>query len=1137
MSILPRLLPLMLVALPCLADDDAQKLRALFDAEWEHTMETSPTWASQLGDRRWNDRWPDLSLETIEREHARDEEVVGRIKTIRRDALSAADQLNYDMFRLNYEHALEGFRFGGYLMPLDQRAGIQTEDELGDALRFETAQDYDDWISRLWAFGGYMDQTIALMREGMRRGLVQPKITMQRVPAQIDKQLVSTPEESPFFKPLTRIPPSLPAAEQERLTTAARAAVRDTVLPAFQRFREFFTGEYLPACLDGIGASRWPDGDAMYAFLAREYTTTQLTPQEIHDIGQREVARIRGEMEKVKARAGFAGTLPEFFTFLRTDPRFYCADEKQLLLEYQATAKRIDPTLVKLFRTLPRAPYGVEAIPAKTAPDTTAAYYRPLAADGSRAGTYFVNLYKPESRPRWEMMALSLHESVPGHHLQFALAQEQGELPRFRQHASYTGYVEGWALYAESLGDELGLYDDPYSKFGQLTYEMWRAVRLVVDTGIHAFHWDREKAIAFFRENAPKSEQDIVNEVDRYISWPGQALAYKIGELKIKELRARAVGQLGASFDLKEFHDVILLGGAMPLSLLEQRVDEWLRSKKARSAAQPRPRLQIINGSSEPIDIFWLETATKRRPNGSLETGKQTVISTTIGHRFVIVGRESKTEATVASEVPVQGFRFGGVPAFYTQRVEAHGFPIVASANVNPYALKEAAYLADLMLANRADVRAAMIKSGARMCVMAWNEFTTDLPEWSHLTPKDYRDARARGMGGSETDPYCSCAEENVLGYPGDPYSTECIVIHEFAHNIHLRGMVNVDPTFDARLKATYDAAMKAGLWKGKYAATNHHEYFAEGVQSWFDNNRVNDHDHNHVNTRALLLEYDPGLAAMCREVFGDTVIKYTKPATRLTGHMAGYDPAKAPTFVWPERLANAKAEIRAKTKARNEGANGRETREVAGWSVHISKALFSADQAATEHALELLKKMLDEIIRVVPAKAVVELQMVPLYFSPAYPGKRGGAEFHPDAGWLRDNGRDPVMAKGVEFSNIANFEQELNRMPNFALHELAHAFHNRVVRDGFGNAEIKTAYEHAKAAGKYDRVERWHGNGKANTLERAYAMTNPMEYFAECSEAFFSRNDFFPFTRDELKQHDPEMFAVLEKLWSHPTE
>ena len=563
----------------------------------------------------------------------------------------------------------------------------------------------------------------------------------------------------------------------------------------------------------------------------------------------------------------------------------------------------------------------------------------------------------------------------------------------------------------------------------------------------------------------------------------------------------------------------------------------------------PRPKLQIFNGSVQPVDVFWLKSDTERVPNGTVAPGKETFITTTIGHRFAVVGREDKSESIITSEVPVQAFRVGGAPAFYTQRIEAHGFPIVGSAKVNPYALKEAAFLLDLMLAHRPDVRDAMIKSGARLCILAWNEFTTDLPEWKWLadvpapgfesiSTRDYRDARARGMDGSLTDPYCSCAEENLLAYPGDPYAAECIFIHEFAHNIHLRGMVNVDPTFDERLKATYDAAMKAGLWKGKYAAVNHHEYFAEGVQSWFDNNRVNDHDHNHVHLRSQLIEYDPGLAAMCREVFGDTEIKYTRPATRLTGHLAGYDPAKAPTFVWPARLEEARKRIREAATMRDQKGNGakdsivRETRDVSGWKVHINKSLRDSQRAETDHALVLLKKMLDEIIRVVPAKAVAELQKVPLYFSPPYKGKRTGAEFHPDAGWLKDNGRDPVMAKGVEFSGVADFEAEMNRMPNFALHELAHAYHNRVIKDGFENVEIKAAYEHAKVGGKYDRVERWHGNGRPNTFERAYAMTNLMEYFAESTEAFFVRNDFFPFTREELKQTDPEMFALLEKLW-----
>jgi len=559
--------------------------------------------------------------------------------------------------------------------------------------------------------------------------------------------------------------------------------------------------------------------------------------------------------------------------------------------------------------------------------------------------------------------------------------------------------------------------------------------------------------------------------------------------------------------------------------------------------ALDRPKLQIINAGKKVVEVFWLAPDGKRVPNGRIEPGKDSIIGTTIGHRFVIVDGAKETE--VVSKVPVQGFRYDptakqGVPAFYPQVVHAHGYPICGSAKVSPYALKEAAYLADLMLAKRPDVREAMIASGSRLCILAHDEFTTDQPEWEWLgevpvagfegiSIKDYRDARARGMGGSATDPFCSCAEESLLAYEGDPYSTECIFIHEFAHNIHLRGLANVDPTFDSRVKASFDAAMKAGLWKGKYASVNHHEYFAEGVQSWFDNNRENDHDHNHVNTRAELLEYDPGLAALCREVFGDTELRYTKPTTRLTGHLAGYDPTKAPKFVWPERLEKAKAAIRAAAVKRSQAAESvksHDERLIAGWKVHVSTKV---DAAALAKALPLLQAQLEEIVRAVPAKAVVELQKVPLWINPEYPNTRPRAEYHPGAGWLRENGRDPVMAKAVEFTNVRIFEAETRRMPNFALHELAHAFHDRVL--GFENAEIVAVFEKAKAAGKYDQVQRQDSEGRRR-LDHAYAMTNAKEYFAECSEAFFSRNDFFPFTREELKAHDPEVFALLGRLW-----
>jgi uncharacterized protein (DUF885 family) len=561
-------------------------LNDFFESEWNYEMEQNPARASSMGDRRWNDRWGDRSLEATRQREEHTAAALVRLAKIDRTQLSPADRLNYGLFKKDLEIDIQGAKFRAYLMPINQRGGPQTLDELGDRLRFETVKDYEDWVARLRAFPVLMEQEIALMREGVRSHVMWPKIVLNRVPAQIDKQLVSKPEESPFFKPLTKLPAAISSADRERLTKAASEAIAAGVLPAFQKLKKYFVDEYLPAAFDQVGVWQMPQGSEFYAHLTRQHTTTTLTPQQIHEKGLSEVARIHGEMEAILAKVGFKGTLPEFFTKLRTDPQFFYKTPEELLEAYRALAKRIDPNLVKVFKTLPRTPYGVTPIPDKIAPDTTTAYYNQPAADGSRAGLYFVNLYKPETRPKWEMMALSLHESVPGHHLQIALAQELGDIPKFRRYGGYTAFVEGWGLYAESLGEEMGLYDDPYAKFGQLTYEMWRAVRLVVDTGMHQMKWDRQRAINFFKENAPKSENDIVNEIDRYISMPGQALAYKIGELKIKELRERARHELGANFDIREFHDAVLLSGAVPLDILEGNIDAWIGTKKASSAAK-----------------------------------------------------------------------------------------------------------------------------------------------------------------------------------------------------------------------------------------------------------------------------------------------------------------------------------------------------------------------------------------------------------------------------------------------------------------------------------------------------------------------------------------------------------------------
>ncbi|MGE5322235.1 MAG: DUF885 domain-containing protein [Actinomycetota bacterium] len=558
----------------------AKSLHALFDAEWDYRMQQFPEQASELGDRRWNDRWSDESLDAYGRRHRHDQQVLTRLATINRASLSRADQLNYDLFQKNYRLAVEGYKFNQFLIPLNQRGGIQTQDELADSLRFETLKDYEDWIARMRAFPALMDQTIALMREGIKERMVHPKVIMERIPAQIDKQIVSDPTQSGFYKPFQHFSPEISVSYQQRLTVEARQAIEQQVVPAYRKFKEFFTREYLPACFDQVGIWQVPHGDELYAYDVRRYTTTNLTPDQVHAIGLKEVARVRAEMDAVMKQTGFKGSRDDFFKFLRTDPQFFYKSPDDLLEAYKALAKTVDPNLVKVFRKLPREPYGVEAIPAVAAPDTTAAYYRPGAADGSRAGTYFVNLYKPETRPKWEMLVLTLHESVPGHHLQIALAHEMGDIPKFRRFGGYTAFIEGWGLYAESLGDDMGLYTDPYSKFGELTYQMWRAVRLVVDTGIHARHWTRERAIKYFMDNAPKAQLDIVNEIDRYIAWPGQALAYKIGELKIQELRARAHEQLGPKFDLRAFHEVVLGSGPLPLDILERNVNEWIAEQK-----------------------------------------------------------------------------------------------------------------------------------------------------------------------------------------------------------------------------------------------------------------------------------------------------------------------------------------------------------------------------------------------------------------------------------------------------------------------------------------------------------------------------------------------------------------------------
>jgi uncharacterized protein (DUF885 family) len=558
----------------------ASTLHALFAAEWDYDMEQYPAWASTLGDRRWNDRWEDLSMAAILKRHNHHREVLARLSKIDRGALPNADQLNHDLFKRDYELRVEGFRYRWYLLPLNQLNGVHTVNELADALRFETFKDFDDWLARLRTLPAQIEKTTDLLRQGMKERIIHPKVVLQRVPAQIDHQIVGDPKASPLYKPFTRFPATTAESERARLANAAQETIAAGVVPAYRKLKEFIVNEYIPAAWDQVGIWQLPDGAAMYAHAVRRRTTTELSPQEIHEIGLKEVKRIRAEMQAIIDKLGFQGSFADFVAALHRDEKFYFKSESELLAGYRALSRRIDPLLVKVFRTLPRIPYAIEPVPANTAPDSPAGLYRGPAVDGSRAGTFLVNTYKPEIRPKYEMVALSLHEAMPGHHLQIAIATEQRNLPKFRRHGGYTAFVEGWGLYAESLGEEIGLYDDPYAKFGQLMYEIWRASRLVVDTGMHHLRWERQKAIDFMLENTAKQELEVIAEIDRYIVWPGQALAYKIGQLKISELRAKAKQSLGDKFDIRDFHDELLKDGALPLDLLESKMSAWIARQK-----------------------------------------------------------------------------------------------------------------------------------------------------------------------------------------------------------------------------------------------------------------------------------------------------------------------------------------------------------------------------------------------------------------------------------------------------------------------------------------------------------------------------------------------------------------------------
>jgi uncharacterized protein (DUF885 family) len=560
----------------------SEQFAELLDDAWQFDLQEDPLSATERGDHRYDDRLPKVSLADATRRNEATREFLERLEGIQRSELTPDEQVSYDIFRRRQRESLEAFDFRSHLMPITDRYGFHIEfPELPRNLQFNSVEDYENYIARLQGFDEYAAGHIELMREGVRRGLTLPSVIMQRYREPIESQIVDDPEESLLFAPLKDFSDKIREADQERLRAAAKLAIAESVVPGYQRFLRFMRDEYVPNCRGTIAASALPNGRDFYRHCTRKFTTVDdLTPEEIHAIGKQEVERIRGEMDEIIDRVGFEGDFAAFTEKLRTDPKFYAKTPKELVEYTSGILKRIDGQLPTLFGKLPRMPYGVREVPEFIAPQATFAYYQPPTGDGTRAGFYYLNTYNLPARPLYMLEALSLHEAVPGHHLQIALQQEMADLPEFRKYAGFTAFVEGWALYSERLGRESGFYTDPYSDFGRLTMEVWRACRLVVDTGIHYLGWTREQAIDYMSANSAMPMHDVRAEVDRYIGWPGQALGYKIGELKIRELRGEAEQALGDQFDIRAFHDTVLASGAVPLDVLETNVREWIESQR-----------------------------------------------------------------------------------------------------------------------------------------------------------------------------------------------------------------------------------------------------------------------------------------------------------------------------------------------------------------------------------------------------------------------------------------------------------------------------------------------------------------------------------------------------------------------------
>ena len=543
--------------------------------QWEQNLKDSPIFASLLGNKNFNQDITSNSIEEFVKNKAKLQKDLASLNSFNYEKLNSDNKLNYKLKRISLNNSIEAAQYPSYYMSLNQRGGVQSYYETGDRLVYESKQDYEDWLIRLSKYADNIANTKTNIEEGLEKGYTQPQLVTRQVILQIDNILNSEIVDNPYLKIfLTADNSFFNEGEKEDLINRATLLIKSQIIPAYVDLNNFLKNTYLPNSRSSIGLNGVPEGDKWYEYAARYHTTTNLTPDEIHDIGLREVLRIRKEMEQIITDLEWDGDFKSFLNYLRTSPRFYYDNPEDLLNAYLIMAKSIDPLLPKIFKVFPRAPYGVIPIPAESAPYTTTAYYNSPAK--GRPGYFYANLYKPESRPKYEIPVLTVHEAVPGHHFQISIAQELENVPTFRKYQSFTAFVEGWGLYSEELGEFMNLYDDPYDKFGQLTYDMWRAIRLVVDTGMHYKNWSRQEAIDLFVENTAKSKLDIENEVDRYIAWPGQALAYKIGQLKMLELRNKAEKELGDKYDIKDFHHELLKRGSLPLDILEDYINDWI---------------------------------------------------------------------------------------------------------------------------------------------------------------------------------------------------------------------------------------------------------------------------------------------------------------------------------------------------------------------------------------------------------------------------------------------------------------------------------------------------------------------------------------------------------------------------------